>query len=150
MEIAVGYDFSCALLTTGHVECWGYGGDGSLGNNSYNNSPIPVSVSGLTSAAQISAGEDSMCALSGGAVKCWGGGYDGQLGDGNTGSSDVPVSVSGLVGAASVSLNNAYSACAIKAGGTMVCWGDNTYGEIGNGTQGLQLNPAVVSNVTPL
>ena len=37
-------DGDCALLSTSHVDCWGYGGDGELGNGTFTSSDVPVAV----------------------------------------------------------------------------------------------------------
>jgi hypothetical protein len=39
-----GYYGFCARLSTSHLDCWGYGGNGALGNGTTNNSDMPVAV----------------------------------------------------------------------------------------------------------
>ena len=106
-----------------------------------------TSQSGSTTLAKghaaISAGFYHTCALlSGGTGKCWGTHHQGQLGNGtNTGPqtcngeacSNVPVSVSGLTGATAIASGYDHT-CALISGGTVQCWGDNQYAELGNGT----------------
>jgi len=86
-----------AIKTDGTVKCWVANSNGQLGNGTTNNSRTPVSVSGISTATQISAGQDYTCALlSGGAVKCWGGNWNGQLGGGWPAYRSTPVSVIGI------------------------------------------------------
>ena len=82
----------CALLTSTAVDCWGYGVDGELGNNTGASSNFPVVVttttgSGtLTGVASLISDGDGFCALlTSGSVDCWGYGPDGELGN-NTGA----------------------------------------------------------------
>lgn len=73
--VAVGlYQTACAMSTAGRVRCWGYNYDGTLGNGTENDSPVPVQVKGVTSgAAGIDVGEYGACALTRtGQVMCWG------------------------------------------------------------------------------
>jgi alpha-tubulin suppressor-like RCC1 family protein len=76
-RISAGGDHSCAVLTTGGVECWGYNSSAQLGTGAITD-PVntPVSVQGLTaSAIDVSAGGSESCALLvGGSVACWGAG----------------------------------------------------------------------------
>ena len=109
-SISAGYDFTCALLTGGTVECWGDSGYGELGNGATTgpdtcNAPdgcstTPVAVTGLSGVTAISAGFESACALlTGGTVECWGDNQYDALGnstaDAQT-SSSMPVAVTGF------------------------------------------------------
>src|SRR5208282_5849740 len=47
VEVSCGELHTCALMATGHAYCWGYNGDGQLGNGSYTQEPSPVLVSGF-------------------------------------------------------------------------------------------------------
>ena len=98
-SISAGEDHTCAVLSGGTVKCWGYGYYGQLGNGSTTSTQsIPVSVSSISTAASVSAGDSHTCeVLSGGSVKCWGYGSSGQLGDGSTTSTQsTPVEVLGF------------------------------------------------------
>lgn len=138
-SVSVGGRHVCALTTAGGVLCWGNGPAGEVGDNS--NSPnlrlTPVPVIGLSSGvAAISAGEESTCALlTTGAVQCWGRGDVGQLGNGgNQYSNLVPTQVVGLSsGVVAISLASRH-ACALMSTGVAKCWGNNSSGELGDGT----------------
>jgi formylglycine-generating enzyme required for sulfatase activity/alpha-tubulin suppressor-like RCC1 family protein len=148
--VSVGYDSVCALTTGGGVECWGTDSLGTLGNNSTTNSSVPVQVMGLTSGVSVvSTGLGSTCAVTaGGGVQCWGANNFGHLGNNSTTGSLVPVQVSGLTSGASVVSMGWRSACALTAGGAVQCWGDNTYGELGNGSTTSSLVPVQVTGLT--
>ena len=84
-SIALGGDYSCALLADGTMKCWGSNDYGQLGDGTTTNSTIPVEVSGITTATSIAMGRVHSCALlTDGTVKCWGLNDYGQLGDGTT------------------------------------------------------------------
>jgi alpha-tubulin suppressor-like RCC1 family protein len=94
----------CALLSSKGADCWGYGEEGALGDGSFNDSAVPVTVAGLgnsgtlTDIASIASGGDAYCATftSNGGLDCWGNGATGQLGDGlfySTGNQGSPVPV---------------------------------------------------------
>ncbi len=98
----------------------------------------------------LSAGSEMTCAvLVDGTVKCWGRNNVGQLGNGTKTFDPVvkPVAVSGLTDAVAVSAGVEY-ACALRAGGTVVCWGGGALGVLGNGTTDDTSTPKPVSNLT--
>lgn len=96
-------------------------------------------------AVQISAGVDHTCAVTlDGGVKCWGANDSGQLGDGTTTTRNRPVSVVGLSsGVASVKTGQMHS-CARTTSGGLKCWGFNTDGQLGNGTNTASSTPVDV------
>jgi alpha-tubulin suppressor-like RCC1 family protein len=149
--IAAGGFHTCALLTTGAVKCWGLNSDGQLGDNSTVSSPTPVVVSGITGAVALAAGQYHTCAVvTGGSVQCWGNNASGELGNGGLeNTSLVPVAVSNLTldvplkaGETLLSLG-ADSTCGVVTGGSIDCWGDDAYGEVGNGQTSGQVHVPV-------
>ena len=144
--ISAGYDLTCAVLSGGTVQCWGTNTDGQLGNGTNTDSNVPVSVTGLTGVTAISAG--ATCALlSAGTVQCWGYNKYGQLGNGTNTGSNVPVSVTGLTGVTAISAGYAKHACALVSDKAIQCWGDNEYGQLGNGTNTKSNVPVSVSGL---
>src|SRR5208282_693602 len=147
--IAAGQDHTCALLSNGTVECWGYNSNGQLGNGTTTNSSTPVAVSGLSGATAIAAGELHTCVLlSGGTVECWGYNSNGQLGNGTTTDSSTPVTVSGLSGTATAIAAGELHTCVLLSGGTVECWGYNSNGQLGNGTTTDSSTPVTVSGLS--
>jgi alpha-tubulin suppressor-like RCC1 family protein len=141
-------DGFCALLSTKHVDCWGYGGGGQLGNGTTANSDVPVAVDKITNAAALVSGSADYCAvLSTGHVDCWGYGGDGELGDGTFNSSDVPVTVAGITNAKTVTTGNG-SFCALLSTGQVKCWGFNDSGQLGNGTMTNSDVPVAAMGIT--
>jgi alpha-tubulin suppressor-like RCC1 family protein len=138
VSISAGSNFSCSVTAHGAVQCWGDDTYGQLGNSTGDSSAVPATVMDLTSGiASVSAGEGTWaCAITeGGAVLCWGNNTaSGGLGDGLTDVSSAPVTVNGLTsGVTALSVGHG-SACAVTAGGSVKCWGDDTYGELGDGS----------------
>jgi hypothetical protein len=131
------------------VKCWGYNGDGQVGDGTFTDRSTPVDVTGLTTGmADLDAGSINTCAVNtAGGVKCWGLNEDGGLGDGTTNASAVPVQVSGLTsGVTSVSV--AFATCVLTTGGGVKCWGSNSSGELGDGTMTNSFVPVQVIGLT--
>ncbi len=153
--IAAGGDTSCAVTTAGAVKCWGYNGDGQLGNGSTVDSNVPVQVSGLTSGVKAIAsggglgGFGHTCALTtGGGVQCWGSNSNGQLGNGTTTDSTTPVPVSDLTSGIKAISAGGFNACALTTTGAVQCWGFGGDGELGNGDTVDSSTPVQVTGLT--
>jgi alpha-tubulin suppressor-like RCC1 family protein len=148
VAISAGAFHTCALITGGTVDCWGYITASDLASKPLLNSAVPVQVPGITNAVSISSGGFHTCALiAGGAVKCWGADQYGQLGDGKFRDSATPVTVLGIKHAVSIS-SGALHSCALISAGAVKCWGGNDEGELGTGT--LTASPRPLSVVQPI
>ncbi len=142
-------DYHACALSSGAVKCWGYNSAGQLGDGTNTNRLTPVGVSGLSSGVTaISAGDDHTCALSSGAVKCWGENGFGQLGDGTTTQRTTPVGVSGLSSGVTAITAFGYHTCALLSTGAVKCWGNNGYGQLGNGNTSNSSTPVGVSGLS--
>ena len=148
----------CALDSAGAAYCWGQGADGQLGNNSTNDSSVPVAVdtSGVLAGrtlTSISAAQGHACAVdSSGKAYCWGLNDRGQLGNNSTTTSLVPVAVDtsgALAGRTLTSITTGPQTtshtCALDSVGLAYCWGWGGYGELGIGSTASSLTPVAVS-----
>ena len=145
-QIAAGTDATCALDSTGTAYCWGDNNSGQLGDGSSSGSNVPVAVdtNGVLAGKtliQITLAGDAACALdSAGAAYCWGQDGGGELGNRSTSDSDVPVAVdiAGVLAGKTLTQIAAGTAatCALDSTGTAYCWGDNNYGQLGDGNSG--------------
>jgi alpha-tubulin suppressor-like RCC1 family protein len=152
--IAAGNGQTCAVLSSGAVQCWGDNTYGELGNGATTGSSVPVTVSGITNAGAVAAGAAHSCALlADGTVQCWGHNTYSELGNGTATGSSVPVKVLGVYTSAAVVAAGYAHTCAVyvtpvfdyivssnggfllRAGGTAQCWGDNSVGQLGNGSK---------------
>jgi alpha-tubulin suppressor-like RCC1 family protein len=138
VAIAAGDSTSCAVLASGAARCWGLNAEGQLGDGTTVDRSTPVAVSGLTSVVamgvggEITRGSHTCAILTGGGVRCWGSNSHGQLGDNTYVDRSVPVAVRGLSSGASALAPGALHTCALMAGGSVRCWGNNGDGELGD------------------
>lgn len=137
IAIDAGYYTTCAIRASGQVVCWGHGEKGTLGNGTSgedNDSAVPVNVSGLTDAVEISVGWMTACARrQSGQVVCWGEGKGGELGNNVEADSSVPVDVQGMTDAKALNIDSS-TGCAVRTSGQAFCWGSNGLGQFGSST----------------
>jgi alpha-tubulin suppressor-like RCC1 family protein len=136
-QIAAGGETTCAVTTAGAVWCWGDDSYGALGDgNTGGQSSMPLPVMNLPSTAQrvVLGGHHTCALLAGGTLACWGNDTQGQLGDGQRNPRGTPVNPVGLgSGVTHVALGESHT-CAVAQGGGVYCWGDNSFGQLGNTT----------------
>jgi alpha-tubulin suppressor-like RCC1 family protein len=133
-----------ALRQDGTVVGWGLGTSGQLGHGvGIGGSPVssltPVAVTGLGEVISVSAaGNRSMALTTDGTVWGWGFNSTGQLGDGTTANRLIPVQVKNILGdilinILAISAGGSFS-LAVASGGSVWAWGQNSSGQIGDGT----------------
>ncbi|MEP7051520.1 MAG: CARDB domain-containing protein [Pseudomonadota bacterium] len=151
--ISAGMLYTCALRSGGTVVCWGNNANGQIGNTSASYWPVattPAAVTGLSGVSAIASGGFHSCALASGGVKCWGDNSAYQLGNGNGGPSQrsfSPVTPTGLGSGVSSIASGEQHSCAVVSG-AVKCWGDNTYGQLGNNTTTSAASPVSVSSLS--
>jgi len=154
-KISLGSNYMCAIASDSKAYCWGIGSSGQIGNNTTttnNTTPVAVTATGVLSGktiTDISSGYSNVCALdSTGKAYCWGQGGQGQLGNGSIANSLLPVAVTSSGTLAGKTLIKIYSglnnACAIDTDGALYCWGQNQYGQLGNGLTANLTTPTLV------
>jgi len=144
-SLAAGHGHTCGLTSGGTAYCWGYNGNGGLGDGTTTNRTAPAAVSGGKTFTSLVAGTYHTCGLtSGGATYCWGRNSEGQLGDGTNQDHTTPVAVSGGRVFTSLMAGAIYT-CGLTSGGTAYCWGWNTNGQLGDGTMDNRSTPVAVT-----
>jgi len=141
-QVAAGVVHICLLNIKGEVLCWP-----SWEPEAAENFFEAYHVAGLSDdVTAIAIGAYHSCALMRtGEVQCWGQNGYGQLGNGTTEDSTTPISVQGLSGPV-VQLAAGYAhTCALLDAGEVQCWGQNTSGQLGDGTKADRITPVTVT-----
>jgi alpha-tubulin suppressor-like RCC1 family protein len=152
IDVTAGLYHTCAVTSARTVQCWGDNSHGQLGDSSTNPHLTPTNVPGLFGVAALAAGAEHTCALTiTGEVWCWGLNDHGQLGLGDFTDRDSPVLLTVLSGVSQVTAGASHT-CAVMAlppaaAGTVRCWGQNNYFQLGTGTPGDQVTPVTVSGL---
>jgi alpha-tubulin suppressor-like RCC1 family protein len=149
VTLAAGDRHTCAVRRGGQVVCWGADDTGQLGDRGGADQPVPVPVPGVTSATALAAGAGFSCALlADQSAICWGDDRDGEIGDGAPSAVvRAPTPVAGMAAGRALAAQ-AEHACAILNDGSLVCWGSNTSGQLGDGTLVNRSQPTPVPGLT--
>ena len=147
---------TCVVMKNGKIKCWGNNSFGALGNGTTVDSYTPVTASILPVTTVSSSGEfavavsaayQTTCAYFKSGFKCWGSNTVGQFGTGSVTGTAVltPTTVTNISGKSlkSFAVGDSH-ACALYTDNTIGCWGDNTQGQLGDGT-----NTARLSGIYP-
>ncbi|MDX2053113.1 MAG: protein kinase [Polyangiaceae bacterium] len=148
IAVSVSESHACALLRAGTVLCWGSNTHGELGSTQQNFSPTPLAVPGVSGVIQVGTGAGFTCTLSSrNRVSCWGDNSTGQLGIGAaTRVAREPRTIEHLDGVSQISVSDAW-ACARHASDQVKCWGNGTWGNLGNGGLDMQYTPVRVQQL---
>ena len=156
--------YTCGLSSTNAVFCWGGAGvHGVLGSGSLSqtgsDSAVPTRVAGDIDFSMVVSGPFHSCALTReGVAYCWGENTDGELGEGTTHDAAMPRGVTtnrrfvslaaggNVVVAKPGDVTTWGFTCGLTADdGTVLCWGDNRHGALGNGSTNGTLTPVPIS-----
>jgi alpha-tubulin suppressor-like RCC1 family protein len=162
-SLVAGAQHTCVLSAAGDAYCWGSNAFGQLGNSGTTGTGARqlkmVRVSGGRKFVRLAAGDYHTCGIDRetGNAYCWGRNNVGQLGNGGTGISAAPVLVTrpsdapagqrfiqlslGELHSCGV-LGTAFGTGTLAPTGTAYCWGDNEYGQLGDGARSGNLSPA--------
>lgn len=153
-SIDAGVQHTCALTSDGVAYCWGRNDRGQLGDGTTALRSVPVKVAGNRTFRSVSAGGFNLgqtCALTAdGDAWCWGDNERGQLGIASADvlSHPIPAQVSGGLKFVALSTGLGRHTCGRIATGAGFCWGENSFGALGNGTVTDSPVPVLVTGVT--
>jgi alpha-tubulin suppressor-like RCC1 family protein len=137
VSVSAGGYHTIALKSNGTLWAWGYNGLGSLGDGTTTDKNSPVQIGSDNKWISIAAGGGwghTIALKSDGTLWAWGANFDGQLGDGTTAQRNSPTQeATHSTDWISISAGNDHT-IALKSDGTLWAWGDNGYGQLGDGT----------------
>ena len=144
ISVSAGASHSCAVHADGSLACWGLNDSGQLGDGTTGQKSVPTAIAG-NDWALVGAGASHTCAIkTDGGLWCWGDNSTGELGDGTMTNRLQPTKVTSPVGPWSeLALGNGHT-CASLGAGSLYCWGDNSKGQLGDGTTTTRTKPILI------
>jgi alpha-tubulin suppressor-like RCC1 family protein len=145
----VGLSHTCGVTTGSRAFCWGSNDYGQLGNGTTTQRLTPVAVAGGLTFRHVSVGTGHYPFTCGvtttNRAYCWGRNNYGQLGDSTTAARRVRPSP--VVGGREFRQVDAgyFHACGETTDNRAFCWGNNVYGQLGDGTTTQRLVPVAVA-----
>ena len=151
-KISAGIYHSMAIDSNGNLWTWGYNYEGQLGDGTIDESLIPKKIKEGTKFTEISAGDrHSMAIDSNGNLWAWGINYEGQLGNGTTSYEPNLTPIKIKPGTKFNQVKAAYQhTIALDTEGNIWTWGDNYYGQLGNGTTDDSYTPIKIMSGTSI
>jgi alpha-tubulin suppressor-like RCC1 family protein len=125
---------TCGRTTDDRAYCWGFGGQGGLGDGTNTITLTPTAVAGGLSFRQVVAGFFRTCGVTTSErAYCWGENFTGAIGDGTITLRQTPVAVLGGLRFRGVSTSGGHT-CGVTTDNRAYCWGSNAGGQLGVGT----------------
>ncbi len=133
-EVHMGSSHVCARIATGGtVACWGFNSQGQLGDGTLSDRPSPTGGGGIVGAVQLSVGGTATAVrLADGTVYRWGAGWNGD-GTAPTASA-IAIALPGVSDATQISTGFDGMCIRRSSSAGAMCWGQNKYGAVGDGT----------------
>ena len=150
LTVSAGTIHTLAVKTNGTLWSWGNGQYGQLGNGLFNSAtPNVTQVGTATDWLKVSAGNRFSLAIKNtGTLWSWGWNFTGQLGNGlNTPDVNIPAQVGTSNNWRKIDAGDQHS-LAIDASGILWAWGNNTFGQLGDGTNTTSLSPIPIGTAT--
>jgi hypothetical protein len=129
---------SCAVLNDGTAKCWGSNSHGECGTGTATpQSILPTVLLGVSNIKELNLGgwNSSFALLADGTVMSWGWNIYNGLGrilHNSESYSATPSLIAGLSNVKELDNSDYRHACAVLNDGTAKCWGNNSYGDLGN------------------
>jgi lamin tail-like protein/regulator of chromosome condensation (RCC1) repeat-containing protein/Regulator of Chromosome Condensation (RCC1) repeat protein len=146
--ISAGGDYACALADSGQAYCWGEGTHGQIGGwGGLAPGPVAqpsgVKFTAIATSGELAAAEHTCALAADGRVYCWGSNGYGELGDGTTALRPYPTLVLAPPGItfSAIAVGYRHTCALAKPDGQPYCWGDNEYGQLGDGTYSNRSRP---------
>jgi alpha-tubulin suppressor-like RCC1 family protein len=145
-QVSAAGTHTCGVTPENVAYCWGLNHYGELGDGTMTDRARPVPVQGGLHFRLVSVGEDHTCGVTTENVAyCWGLNLYGQLGDGTTrDGSTTPVAVAGGRHFRMLEAGGAHTCGLSDPDRRAYCWGNNGYGQLGDGSQTLRRTPVAV------
>ena len=158
------WNYTCVVLNTNGMKCWGGGAMGRLGDGNWDNSVYPVTVqlgnnAGISTATEVGAGlSHHTCMMTDSTLQCWGEDWNGQNGHGSGGGwhggDGTPVVVHMPTGRTALTVTaGGHHTCSIMDNSSLWCWGQAGSGQLGTGSFADQNIPMLVllpTNASPI
>lgn len=147
IAVSAGTYHACAIRSDKTLFCWGLNTSGQAGTGTGDAIFLrPAQAGGAADWKAVGSGAAFACALNeGGRISCFGSNSSGQLGDGTTTTRTTPTPIIGDIADFTALSVGSTHACAIRADGSLYCWGANNRGQIGDNTTNNAVTPTLVS-----
>jgi alpha-tubulin suppressor-like RCC1 family protein len=148
--LSAGAWHTCGVGTDAKAYCWGWNRYGQLGDGTTNRRSQPTLVAGGMSFSGVSPGGGHTCAVTPGKkAYCWGWNNYGEVGDGTYGGAAMrltPTAVAGglLFDRVIAAIGSSHS-CGVSTAERAYCWGDNQFGQLGDGSTSVRSTPVPVA-----